>query len=321
MNTFNLAIYGIVTIALILLFLNLIPQFLTPESNNKLISTTLEMAQTQTYLGKTINLGALLYPEKYTLQKDDLSKDKPIISFECLTPNDCCIRKQDQNKDYKCTKPVSWDYDFFSTKESHTTNTSVRCIRIDGVGVCKVYFGTLPAQAQVGIIEILDTSTGNAEVKVNVKNVGSGQLAFGQNSIKLFKKSTTDWIETDYYSEPKEVNTIMPQEKYSFLWSISPKNSGEYKAVFKFEGQNAGYDENYVIFTLDKSNLCNTTEQQTTTTFNAENSNYMEIHYCTGCSYSFECANTWSKKENGKEFVPLDKDSAYCTKLTYEGSC
>lgn len=315
-------IYGIAAITTIILFFILIQYVLAPESNTKIIASSIDRAQTQTNLGKTVNLGLLLYEEDYRLQKTDLAKDKPIISFECTNPNYCCIRKGEQDKKYECDKQVSWDYDYFSTNLTQKILTSTRCIRVDGVGVCRVYLGSLPAQAAIDKLEVLEDKAGIGELKVTLKNTGSQQLALGKNSLKLYKKANDgSWALTDYYSDSKDVPNIIPGEKSAILWSINPTNSGTYKAEFKFEGQNAGFDQNAIEFVIDKTLSCIVTDTENQTIPNSENTYFEEIHYCAGCSYSFDCANAWTKKTGGKVFYPLDKDSAYCIKETYDGNC
>jgi len=320
MKVFELLVYSIAGLALLLLFFSLLPYFFPPETSTKQIMKAVEEAQTLTMIGKTMNLGALSYSKDYHLFKEDFDEKNFLIAFECASAKECCIKKSDQGKNYACENPIEWDYNFIKIKETKKITTAVRCTREKGFNLCKIYVAGLPAQAKVDKIELLNTSGGTGEIKLTLKNIGLNELAFGKNSLILYKKSENSWIETDYASEEKEVSTIMPGEKETIFWSINPKNAGEYKALFRFEAQNAGFDENSIIFTLDKTSLCNTNETQAETFFDPETSTYQETHYCTGCSYSFECANAWNKK-TGKPFYPATKDSAYCTKTTYEGSC
>jgi len=309
MNVFELVIYSIAGLALLLLFFSLLPYFFPTETSTKQIVKAVEEAQTLTMLGKTMNLGALSYSRDYQLFKEDFDEKKVLITFECVSAKECCIRKSDQGKNYTCDNPIEWDYNFIKIKETKKVTTAVRCTREQGFSLCKIYIAGLPAQAKVDKIELLNLAEGIAEIKLTLKNIGLNELAFGKNSLVLYKKSENTWIETDYASEEKETQNIMPGEKETILWSINPKNTGEYKALFRFEAQNAGFDENSIIFTLDKTSLCNT-----------DTNTYQEIHSCSECTYSVDCATAWDKK-TGKTFYPLDKERAYCTKTTYEGNC
>lgn len=320
MNTFEIIIYAIVALALVLAFLNFAPQFLENKQSINEMKKSIEIAKSQTSLGKTMNIGSPIYDKEFIANKKNFDDKIVLVAFECLNPKECCIRKADQDKNYVCNKPIEWDYDFFKVSETKKIQTSLRCLDKMGLITCKFYLGSLPAQAKVEKIELIDTEDGTAEIKVIVKNTGSNELAFGENSLKLEKKSPTNWVETDYVSEIKETMAIMPQESYSFYWSIAPKNSGEYKAIFTFQGQNAGFDENSITFTLDTTLACKTGGIGESI-FDPENNIYQEIHYCTNCSNSFDCASAWNKKQNGTTFTPINSESAYCTKTTFEGNC
>lgn len=321
MNTFDLVIYAIVAIALIFVLFTVFNFINTPESNTKLIAQSIELAQTETKLGQTVNLGQLYYTNNQTIDKVDLAKEFPIISFDCLSPTHCCIKKKDQGKDYVCDKAVTWNDTYFMINTSGKLNTSTRCIRVDGTSVCKVYLGGLPAQAKIEEIEVLDTKTGTGEIKANVKNIGAQTLAIGKMTLTLYKKSANNWIETDYVSDAKEINSISAGEKSFFLWSINPNNSGDYKALFKFEGQNGGFDEKSVEFLLDKTNTCiESTTTPLETIFDPETESYQEVHTCENCAYSIDCASALAKK-TGKLFYPLNETNAYCYKQTMEGTC
>ncbi|MFA5931444.1 MAG: hypothetical protein WC821_03980 [archaeon] len=320
MNTFEIIIYAIVALALVMVFLTFAPQFLENKQSVDNMKKSIEIAKLQTMLGKTMNLGFPLYGEEFIVNKNNFDYKTVLVAFECLDPKECCIRKEDQDKNYKCNKSIEWDYDFFKVKDTTKIQTSLRCIKQGELATCKFYLGSLPAQAKIDKIELVDNTNGTAEIKVLVKNIGSNELAFGKNSLKLEKKSPTNWVETDYVSETKETMTIMPGESYPFLWSIAPSNSGEYKAIFTFEGQNAGFDENSIIFTLDTTKACKTGGVGESI-FNPNNSTYQEIHYCANCLNSFDCASAWNKKQIGTTFTPINSESAYCTKTTFEGSC
>jgi len=321
MNLFEILIYSIAAFALILVFLGIIYYFTEQETNTKIIQRELIKAQAQINLGKTINGGQLNFEKDNSMEKSDIEKENTLVSFECINPQNCCTRETDRDKTTKCDKAIRWDYDFVQFNENKRITLNTRCERISGVPVCKVYISGTPPQAKVKKIELLTKTLGTGEIKVTVENSGGQTLTFGKNTLTLFKKVTDGWQETNYPEEIKEVETIASGESYSFLWSINPKNSGNYRADFKFEAKNGGFDENGIEFVIDKTLSCKIDSRAVETTFDSATGNYLENYYCTGCSYSFECSNAWTAEYPTKNFIVKTKDATYCVKQEANGSC
>ena len=322
MNAFELIVYAIAALVFILVVIGVFQQFLQPENPLTQIKKSIELAQTQTMLGHTVENGYLDYPNDFTAFARNLAdKKNTIVSFECNNPSDCCIRKTDANSRETCTKAIDWDYDFVKINQPKKISTNTRCVLIQGMPVCKVYLGTLPAQAKVFSIDSLGTNLGATQIKITLKNTGSIQISYGTVRLELYKKSINGWELTDYNSSSKEVPLIVPQEKHILFWDITPNNIGEYKAEFIFDAQNGGSDQNFIIFTKETNSYCAIDGSPSETVQNMTNGTYEEIHYCTGCSYSHECVGAWSKETPSTTFYPQSKDQTYCTKSTFEGNC
>jgi hypothetical protein len=240
--------------------------------------------------------------------------------MECTDPENCCIRKSDQDNKNKCEKPFEWDYDYFEPKITGPVITNVRCLRYNGLPKCTIYFGKAPAQTEVNKINLMNTTSTSTELEVIVKNSGANELAFGKATLKLYKKSVNEWIETDYTQEPQEVTTLMPQESSHLYWSLTPKNPGKYKAEFTFEALNAGHDKKAIEFDKSVSVTCQINESKTDTLI-GENGKFNELHYCNNCEYSYDCANAWKAKIPSKTFYPMTKEQTYCIKDTETGAC
>jgi len=322
MKVFEIVVYAITALVLVLLLFAVIQQFLPPENPLNQLKKSVELAQTQTMQGKTINDGYLNFPRDFSLDAIDLAdKTKVIVSFECNNPNDCCIRKADANAKVKCTKPIEWDYDFINVSETKKILTSTRCIRIEGMPVCKIYVGIFPAQAKISKLEILGENQGATQIKTTLKNEGGIQIPYGTITLILYKKSSNGWERTDYNNIQKEVSLIMPQETTTLFFDISPENIGEYKAEFTFDALNSGNDQNFIIFNKQTNTSCVIDESLTEIVQNAQNGIYEETHYCTGCLYAHECVAVWSKKMQDKSFYPRTNVETYCTKGSYDGQC
>jgi hypothetical protein len=322
MKVFEIVVYAIAALALIVLFMSLMTQFIKQENPLDQIKKSIDVAQTQNMQGKTYQVGYLSYPSGFfTLTKDITLSDKVIISIECNDPINCCPKQGDSGSGEKCTKAVQWDYNFIRMNEGKKLLTSTRCIRIDGVPVCKIYFGSIPAQAAITKLELVGDNSGATQVKMILKNTGSTGIAYGTVSLNLYKKISDGWVLTDYNSQPKEVQPIAPQETQNVFWDISPDTIGDYKAEFLFEALNAGNDRNSIIFTKKTNSNCLIDETQTDTVQDPSTGLYQENHYCTGCNYSHECVGAWSKKLPGTTFQSYSKDQTYCTKTSYNGTC
>ena len=322
MKVFELLVYAIAALAFVALFLAILTQFFPPENPIAQLKKSIEVAETQTMQGQTVQEGYLNFPKDFTLRAQDLSdKQKAIVSVECNNPNECCIRKSDANGKTPCTKSINWDYDFVEVKETKKILTSTRCLRIEGMPVCKVYLGLLPAQAEISKLSLIGENTNTIQIKVTLKNSGSLQITYGTVTMNLYKKSSKGWESTDYNVVQKEVPLIMPKESTTLIFDVSPSNIGEYKSEFTFDALNAGNDQNSITFKKETNTSCTIDESATDTVQNAMTGIYEETHYCTGCTYSHECVGAWSKKNPNQTYYPRTQDQTYCTKESDTGTC
>ncbi len=319
MKPFEIMVYAIVSLALILLLFTVFTQLNPLQNNTQMIKQYLGEAQIQTMAGKTISLGAVLYKSGEIFNSKDLEEKNMLVAFECVNARDCCTKRSDMKKDENCSKAIEWDSTYAIIKQGKKITTSVRCNRLEGVPVCKVYLAGLPAQTKIDKINVINASLGIGEIKVTVTDTGSVPIANASNYVRLYKRDGGGWMLTDYTIESKSLDILMPAEKHEFFWSINPQNSGEYRAEFVFEAQNGGSDTNSITFTLDKTQFCKTAEG-TETVAGREIDSYWEIHNCTGCTYAYECVAAWDAKL-GKQFNILHADKAYCVKTTESGSC
>jgi hypothetical protein len=321
MNTFDILIYAIIAIILVAIFLALAQNYPTLESTSSLIKKSLEEARLDPNLGVTFLTGNLDYEKGTLLNASGLAPQGALLSIECTNPEYCCIRDSQKSQNQICEKNFEWDYDFIRVQQTKKINTFVRCIDLDQVNTCKVFIGSSPAQAQIEKIEnIGENSNGNTEIKVTLTNSGHASLALGIATLKLYKKSNTQWIQTDYESNPKEIDIILPNEKKLLYWELTPTNLGQYRIMVKFEANNAGFSESTMDFNKTKNDFCKITNIGEVI-YNATNDNYEELHNCEGCNYAYECANAWGEKNSQKIYFPKSKDYAYCIRLSANGSC
>ncbi|MEI7961170.1 MAG: hypothetical protein WCI04_02440 [archaeon] len=318
MNTFDIAIYAVAALALIFVFFAVIQPLFGPQNHLKEIQNSLLNAQISTNLGKTIYIGTLTYANDATILTSSFDKTKILVAIECTSPTNCCARRSEQKT--SCKKAIDWDYTFFNSNELKSIPTYVRCIKLSELPVCKIYFGGTPAQAQIQNTELTSTTNDATGITVTLNNTGSLPIAGATNSVKLLKRGPEGWTETDYSIPSKSLDLLNSEEEIIINWELTPQNLGEYRAVFKFESENSGFDTKTIDFNKTTNDYCTATTKGNTL-FESDNNSYRELRNCTGCNYAHECVAVWNSKEAGKLFLPETKDAAYCAKQSYEGSC
>ncbi|MCX6803622.1 MAG: hypothetical protein NTY48_03555 [Candidatus Diapherotrites archaeon] len=320
MKIFEILIYAIVALAMVLLLFTLITQYLPKNDNRLLIKTGLTDALIKGNIGKTINLGALSYEKGFILSKNDFDQTKMLIALECTSPQECCPKGTGvDNKN--CNKNIIWDEINASIRNGGKINTFVRCTTAKSLPICKIYLSAMPAQAQIEKLELVteDVQNGTTAIRASVKNSGQQTLTNATATITLEKKNGTEWVETDYYEEPKSILLMMPGEKQSIIFLPNPATMGEYRAKILFEGQNAGFDINTINFSKNNT-ACNTLDK-TQTIFDPTTQKYQELYPCSGCISPIDCAIEWGKKNPAVQYFPYDNQTAYCLKSTEEGNC
>lgn len=319
MNAFEIIIYAVAALALILVFLTLILPMLSPGDNLPAIKTALENAKLSTNLGKTISLGALPYAKGATILASSFDKKTMLLGIECTSPTDCCPIKTKAATN--CDKAINWDSTFFTTSREKNIYTYVRCIQVNSLPACKIFFGGNPAQAA---IEKATPNGANAageeQITLTIKNTGSLPLTNATTTVELYKKGPEGWVITDYPSAPKATEILQSGEKTTINWVIAPQNVGEYRALFTFASLDGGFDKKPADFNKIQNTICTATTTGDTI-FDPDTGAYKEMRECAGCSYAYECAGTWQAKEPSKTFQPESNTEAYCTKTTQGGNC
>lgn len=315
MNTFQIAIYAIVALAIILLFLTQIIPYFTKNDTMDKITSGLVNAQISTNLGKTVNLGSLKYNKDFTLLAESFDKTKMLVSIECIGTKDCCPMKGTTTE--KCTKTIVWNNSLFSISVAKGILTYVRCTTTQNFPLCKIYLDGTPAQAKISKIQM---PTGGEKADVTLENSGSITLGGGTLTLQLYKKGPAGWEKTDYFFEPVNADAINPGEQITEHLSIAPVNAGEYRAEFTFSTQNAGFDTNSFDFNKTENTACIATTTGDTL-IDTESGGYREMHNCTGCTYAYECAGAWEAKEPSKIYSPESADATFCIKQNYDANC
>ncbi len=322
MNVFELVIYAILAIILVFLIMTL---FSNQNKDNLLeeLKDNLKIAQTETFLGKTIKIENKTIESNFYLNKASLDEPLLSVALECNNPKLCCIRKEEQSEDYECTKQFDWDYSYINSNTQTTIKISLRCLKESTIPICRVYFGAYPAQAE--IVEIKnDQEEGNNTImsSIKVKNSGEGQLALGKLELTLQKKANNVWGNTEDVFTPQEIDYLMPGQEHTFVWAVQTATAGEYKLLYKFSGTNAGFDTKSLDYNITTTNNCKIIEEETYEIQTIqEGVKYNEIKKCENCNYAYECASAWQNKYPMVNYQIVTKEKTYCEKQTELFTC
>lgn len=321
METLDLIIYGIVAVVFIGIALTLFGGLVKETPLITEIKENLVVAKNPTSIGQLISLGSKNIEKEFLLSKGMFETDNMSLAFECNNPKICCIRKSEQDTNYICTKAIEWDYDSIKSNATTLTKVGVRCITQDTLPVCRVYIGEDPAQAK--IIDIQKTQNGQINTfSIKTKNIGENNLTNPALNLSLQKYVNGVWETTEDIFEPKYISTsegspiIMPRAEHTFVFEINPTTRGDYKAVFTYSGQNAGFDTLDINFIVGFNTACTPIIQSSYETIENEDGTVIETKKCENCNYAYECATVWQTKFPQNNYEVVSKDFATCTKIS-----
>lgn len=315
-QTYQLFVYAIVALTVIgfvyIIYLNLF----APEPFVNELKRGLEVANSQEYLGKYYFINHKIIPEGTIVTKDFFDTQTMSIAIECTSEDKCCPKGE------LCSKNIEWDYDKINFKKDVSADVSVRCIRYEGVPVCRFYFVDLPAQSKINSVELIEQNYKEAAVTIEVKNDGKQKLTIGKLEVILYKNVNGKWVDTESDFIPREIDFLDPNKSHRFLWDFYFQTTGKYLAEFSFEGSNSGYDKKQIEIDINsENNPCSIDTERVKTIIDPISENFMEFHYCNNCSTAHDCLSAWNNANEGTEFELFDKESVYCIKNTYEGVC
>jgi hypothetical protein len=315
---FKILIYAIIALAIFALgyqiYLNLFP----PEIFLKELQRGLDIANSNEFLGKYYYIGNIVVPKDTIVVKDFFNTAAMSIALECTSESMCCPRGE------ICSKGIEWDYDRIHFKKSISSELSVRCIRYNGLPVCRFYFVNLPAQAKINTVKIIEQQENQTAITINVENVGNQKLTFGKLYTKIYKYVDREWVDTEFESEIKEIDYLDPKNKYNFLWDFDFKTIGKYLIEFNFEGNNAGQDTKKIEVDINSEAFyCNIdiNIENTQTISIIDSNQFKKLHYCIGCNTAYECLNAWNKSYPNIKYELFTKDAVYCITNSYNGDC
>lgn len=312
MKVFDLLIWGIITIAVFFVILNIFGNLLQEEPIEKKIETELKNAQLPFFMGKTILVGTTILNQNQQLSENYFDTRTKTLIIECNNENICCPLGED------CPKSIKWDPKNLITNKTTTTTIFVRCIKIEDYPACKIYIGKKPAQATINEINILQQTNSQIILELIVENTGNQNLSFGSASFELFRKVGSEFQKIEHKLDSQEIMFLPISTKNTFLWEIDLDLAGEYKAQFIFKGENAGFDKKEIEFNIEYNTECEINKEKaeivmiTDQEIISQGFLQKEYHYCNNCNFAYECLAVWRTQYPEIQFNLDSKERVIC---------
>jgi hypothetical protein len=302
MKPFDLFIWAIVAIILIFITITMFNTLLPQDDILKEINKNISLAETNYYLGQTVFIGNLKAPKDFFISQTNFDMTNRSIAIECTSQSDCCNMKE------KCEK-IEWDNTYALFNNQELINFYVRCYK-DTISICRIYIGKIPAQATITNIKLVEQKNNNFLFSIKTKNTGDTILAQGILQATILKKVQNEWESTNITSEIKTIETLFPNQEFSFVEEFNLTTPGEYRVEFNFSANNGGFDINYFDFNIEQNINCKTIPGEETFT-GVDPTKINEKRFCEGCNFGYECYNAWKTIMPQKEWVIMDKTSVY----------
>ena len=321
MKPFELIVWGIVTIVIVLVLIAIFGGLAQEEDLIEKIESNLKHAQLPPLIGKTVTVGSINLNQNQLFSTDSFETVDKLLAIECNNENICCPINEE------CQKPIEWNQQNLKLKKTITTNSFVRCIFVQNYPACKIYVGNRPAQAKIESIELVE-QVGNSNIfEITVKNTGNTNLAFGNLNVDLFRRVGGVFQPINFELETQEIQFLPISTKHTFLWNIELDFAGEYKAEFVFSSENAGFDKNFIEFNTDPTTNCeidiNKFDQFEIVNEELLSQGYImkEYHYCKNCNHAFECLAEWKIKHPHVNFNLETNNRVSCYSISTGSTC
>lgn len=234
------------------------------------------------------------------------------VSFQCNS-SDCVQKKLD-------TGPRN-----LVVNEKISTLYTTRCVFEKSLFNCKIYFGTPPAQLEIkdfSLKENFDLESEAVELGFLVKNNGK-QNAIGITAeVKVYRVENQ---EQNLYSEPiaKEIALLEPEQGFSANFVLPIKEAGNYLVEARVSGADSGSQLKKSEFSASGTIVASdcATSQKLETFLNETLNKCISRYTCTGCEYSFECAQKWSEQLPRHVFEESTKENALEITEPANGNC
>jgi len=307
-SVFKLLIASIVTIALLLILINLFSN--SPEETIRILRESIDLAQANE--GKLFTKDLLLNRD-FAVKASLLDSPSRNARFECTSAGTC-----DPNK-------ITIEPRKLIVKNQFLVPAHFRCKRKEILSDCVVYFGETPANLETNIISLEENVKTGENISIAFKTTNNGSLDAVDNhyKIEIFQIKIDGPIE----------NLILKRELFGEIDLLNPKESkivsqnftldlgGNYLARITAEGEDSGVGLDEKRFTAEGGISASCVTNGTGRTF-LDGSVCKTPYLCSGCEYGYECSAKW--KEEGLDPLSIDevfRDKVYVKTDPIIGQC
>lgn len=316
---FRFVVVAIIAAALLYIFFTYFAQYyFWPKDPAKQIEQALFFASLNP--GKAIEAKETIYNANTGFSIEAFRQQQMETRFECNSGTLCC------NKNISCSNPIEWSNNGITFKQYFAVKTFARCYSEHNISACAVYFGQMPAQAEIEEIQLkeeIDLQKENpVQIEIIAKNAGSVLAASVFAKAKLYRKNILQKTKELLEEKTATGRDIMPGAMEIFEFRFSLPTSGNYEIETRVEADNAGFDTKSKDFNAVNApgSLCQATTKGETQ-FDSITGKCETSYYCSNCTLAFECKNAWQEKETNKNFETADAQHALSIEETVNGKC
>ncbi len=310
-SVFNLAVFAIVALALIVLIASFFPQ----AENNAIQELRESISLAQSTPGTGISKNIFLEKNFAVDAQKVFDTGTRSVSFQCNA--------------MECTqKKLNVDARKISAAENISIQYTSRCIFEKSLFNCKIYFGTAPAQLKISetrLKENFDLPKEKVELEFFAENTGGQNAVDASVQVKVFKKQTVNGrvVENLYTSVlEKKIELLAPKQKLEQRFELQIKDTGDYSVEISLSGTDAGHVSEKIDFFAVGEIVSFCRIGETLETFlNETLGKCITRHSCTECSFAEECAQKWQTLLPDAEFQASTKETALEIKEPVNGAC
>lgn len=321
MKVFDLLVWSIVTIAIILVVINFYGNLNNDEPIETKINNKLDEALLPINMGKLLLVGNLELKKDYILSRTYFDTIKKSLVIECSSESLCCPNGEE------CPKIIEWTPENLTLKNTNNTKIFVRCFEINNFPACKIYVGKAPAQAKIKEIKLINQIDTSATFEIIVTNTGEATLFFGKTNFELYSNINGNFEKIDLELPTQELANLPVNTQHTFIWTIDTYLPGEYMAKFLFEGENAGFDFNTFDFNTTFNTNCQIDKEKEETKYITDEDLITQgvyakhYYYCKNCNAAWECLAVWKKEFPDANFNIENKERVSCYSQSPGISC
>jgi hypothetical protein len=243
----KMLVYAIATAMIIsLLYIFVFPLAFPPQNSVALIERNLTASETGLGKGFSVEITAG-QGNGFTGETFDSSTRNVI--FNCNSASQCCPQGEE------CGLAVEWNSRVIKSNKNTAVMATTRCKKELGLYLCTIYFGEKPAQIEIdsfGAPQSIDLGKESLSFEVAFSNTGEQEAFKTEVSAEIFRRYLVqgNWVEqkVENASKAYQFGGLKHDETRAERIIVPLNENGDFRAVIRASGLEAGFDERAVEF-------------------------------------------------------------------------